>query len=259
MGDFRIFQTDSNVIYLTCKFDKTNGRKRIISVSQSYCSLYRPCSIGTKRMREGRKIRYTRLRKFRNRNRKMIVAAQIAAVWYATIVAGINLTSPTNAMFTDSVTSTSTFTAGTLGECNSSNEDEKETKKKENTQEQKEESIAPDKEEATAPEEQHPQPKETPKEEESEQETKPYDKNSNNQESPNTTVDETQQQKEESPPDDGTVSDKKEATAPEEQHPQPKETPKEEESEQETKPHDKDSNNQEPTNTTVDEHTTNGK
>jgi YqxM protein len=50
---------------------------------------------------EGSTIRKTRLRKFRTINKKLIIAAQIVAIWYFLILSGSYLTSNTGAAFND--------------------------------------------------------------------------------------------------------------------------------------------------------------
>ncbi|WHZ01425.1 amyloid fiber anchoring/assembly protein TapA [Neobacillus sp. YX16] len=51
--------------------------------------------------KEGRTIRKTRLRKFRTKSKKLIIAAQIVAIWYLLIISGSYLTTDTGAYFND--------------------------------------------------------------------------------------------------------------------------------------------------------------
>jgi YqxM protein len=50
---------------------------------------------------EGSTIRKTRLRKFRPKSKKLIIAAQIVAIWYLLVLSGSYLTSNTGAAFND--------------------------------------------------------------------------------------------------------------------------------------------------------------
>jgi YqxM protein len=50
---------------------------------------------------EGSTIRKTRLRKFRTKSKKLIIAAQIVAIWYLLILSGSYLTTDTGAYFND--------------------------------------------------------------------------------------------------------------------------------------------------------------
>ncbi len=50
---------------------------------------------------EGRTIRKTRLRKFRTKNKKLLIATKIVAIWYLLILSGSYLTSDTGAYFND--------------------------------------------------------------------------------------------------------------------------------------------------------------
>jgi YqxM protein len=50
---------------------------------------------------EGSTIRKTRLRKFKTKSKKLIIAAQIVAIWYLLILSGSYLTSNTGAYFND--------------------------------------------------------------------------------------------------------------------------------------------------------------
>ena len=51
--------------------------------------------------KEGSNIRSSRLKKFRNKSKKMILAAQLVAIWYLLILAGSYLTTDTGAYFND--------------------------------------------------------------------------------------------------------------------------------------------------------------
>ena len=50
---------------------------------------------------EGSTIRKTRLRKFKNKSKKLLIAAQLVAIWYLLIVSGSYLTTNTGAYFND--------------------------------------------------------------------------------------------------------------------------------------------------------------
>ena len=50
---------------------------------------------------EGSSIRKTRLKKFRNKNKKLLIAAKIVAIWYLLIITGSYLTTDTGAYFND--------------------------------------------------------------------------------------------------------------------------------------------------------------
>jgi YqxM protein len=50
---------------------------------------------------EGRTIRKTRLRKFKTKNKKLLIATKIVAIWYLLIISGSYLTSDTGAYFND--------------------------------------------------------------------------------------------------------------------------------------------------------------
>jgi YqxM protein len=50
---------------------------------------------------EGRTIRKTRLKKFRTKNKKLLIATKIVAIWYLLIISGSYLTTDTGAYFND--------------------------------------------------------------------------------------------------------------------------------------------------------------
>ncbi|MGE8204414.1 SipW-dependent-type signal peptide-containing protein [Heyndrickxia sp. NPDC080065] len=61
----------------------------------------------------GIKIRNSRLRPFKNKNKRLLLIAQIVAIWYIVIIAGSYLTSNTGAYLNDSDKVTGKITVGT--------------------------------------------------------------------------------------------------------------------------------------------------